>query len=102
MADAKGESEESEHFPIEQTKCMDIKEAMPGVQDGDEIEVYVHATWGKTEQGNHTVVYKEGSPVTTTFNAHGTTLNFHVQDEDKWWKLNQYERFARGFAGAFV
>ena len=94
-------SEDSEHFPIGQTKCMDIAEALPNIQDGQLVKVAVHATWGKTEHADHAVLYRADSPVTATFKAHGTTLHFKVEDEDDWYMLNQYERFATHFATAF-
>ena len=95
------ESEDSEHFPIGQTKCMDIAEALPGIQDGVHVKVAVHATWGKTVKAEHEVIYKADSPITTTFKAHGTTLHFKVEDMDEDFLLNQYERFAKHFSMAF-
>ena len=95
------ESQDSEHYPIGKTKCMDIAEALPGIQDGDHVKVAVHAVWGRTEHANHEVVFKADSPITTTFKAHGTPLHFRVDDEDEDFLFNQYERFAKHFAGAF-
>jgi len=94
-------TEDSEHFPIGQTKCMDIAEALPGLQEGVHVKVEVHATFGKTVKATHEVIYKADSPITTTFKAHGTTLHFKVEDMDEWYTLNQYEKFARHFAKAF-
>ena len=94
-------SEESEHFPVGKTHCMDIAEALPGIQDGDHVKVHVDATAGKTEKADHAVVYKADSLGTTTFRAHGTTFHFKVEDEDDWYMLNQYERFATRFATVF-
>ena len=67
-------------YPISESKCMDIKEFMPNVKDGDIIKTIVDAKWGDTNEAEHTTVYKADANAKTTFKCTGTTLNFKCKD----------------------
>ena len=44
----KEESADTEHYPIAQTQCMNINDALPKVREGEMISMVVDAFWGKT------------------------------------------------------
>jgi hypothetical protein len=94
----KEESEDTEHYPIAQTKCMNIANALPHVRDGESIKTVVKASGGRQNEAEHQVVYREGSQKTVTFKCHGTTLHYSCKDEDRDYEFNEYERFAYHFA----
>ena len=77
----KVESDDSEHFPIDQTKCMDIKTAFPNIREGEVIATSVKASGGVANSGNHLTVYKADAGLFTTFTCRGTTLFYHCDDE---------------------
>ena len=43
-------------YPIDQTRCQDIE--IYGLQDGDFLEVYVHADAGVTKAGDTALIYQ--------------------------------------------
>ena len=67
----------SENYPIDKTKCMDILTTNAGVQEGDFLEIYVHAHLGKTNPCTSAIIYSSTYPITATFTCKGTTLNYH-------------------------
>ena len=76
------QSDVTDKYPIDKTKCLDIKEALPDVQEGEIIKTIVSATAGDTNPTEHYTIYQADPKVTTTFTCRGTTLNFHCNDED--------------------
>jgi len=94
----KEESHDTEHYPVAQKKCMNIKEALPNVRDGEVIKTIVKATAGKTKEVEHTVVYKADSTNTVTFKCHGTTLHYKCEDEDEVYDFSVYEKYAYYFS----
>ena len=69
-------SSESDHYPIDQTKCMDM--TIQGLNTGDFVEVYVHAVAGVTKSANQPLLYDPSGPI-VTFTCNGTTLNFQCK-----------------------
>ena len=70
-------STDSDSYPIDKTKCMDILTTNAGVQEGDFLEIYVHAHLGKTNPCTSAIIYSSTYPITATFTCKGTTLNYH-------------------------
>jgi hypothetical protein len=75
----KEKSESTDKYPIGQGRCMDIKEVLPNVKDGDIIKTTVDAVWGDTNEAEHRTIYRADAGK-TTFRCKGTTLNFSCKD----------------------
>jgi hypothetical protein len=65
---------ESEHFPINQRRCLDFKDFE--VAQGEQYRTRVHAVAGKDVTLERVVEFKADAPA-ITFICKGTTLNFH-------------------------
>ena len=76
------ESEHTEHYPIDQSNCLDIAEQFPSVREGETIETSVKAILGVTNSVQHTTTYTSDKSKVTWFTCRGTTLNYHCNDED--------------------
>jgi len=68
------ESNNSGNYPIDKMRCADIE--IEGLQEGDFLEVMVHAVLGVTKAANTAVIYRSDPPTTVTYSCNGTTLNF--------------------------
>ena len=68
-------TQEGDSYPIGQTHCTKLSDAIITVQEGDFIEVEVHAHGGIVQEGDAAVIYAEAGP-TVTFECTGTTLIF--------------------------
>ena len=69
-------SSDSPSYPIDQTKCMDILTTTSGINEGDFLEVYIHAHVGATKTASSAIIYQASPPITASFTCKGTTLNF--------------------------
>merc|ERR1719266_1197200 len=74
-------SDFTDTYPIDQTKCMNINEALPDVQEGEQIQTIVKAIAGKTNHVDHVVVYTGEEVATVNYTCRGTTLNFSCTDD---------------------
>jgi len=74
-------SDDSEHYPIDQTKCMQIDDVLPNVREGELIQTIVKASGGKTNNVEHLVVYTGKEVAEVEFTCRGTTLHYHCNDE---------------------
>ena len=75
--DRTGASEGSGHFPIDQTRCINLATGVGGQsQVGDTFSTHVSAVLGKTEEVNRRIQFVPNN-LTATFECKGTTLNFH-------------------------
>ena len=68
-------------YPIDQTKCVNINEALPNVQEGELIQTIVKASGGVTNHVDHLVVYTEAEEATIQYTCRGTTLNYSCTDD---------------------
>ena len=75
-------SDYTEHYPIDQTKCMDIDDALPYVQEGVMIQTIVDASAGKTNHVDHLVVYTGKEVNTVQFTCRGTTLDYSCTEDN--------------------
>lgn len=75
------ESTETDTYPVGKEKCIDIKEAIPGVVEGEVIKTVVDAVLGSTNKTEHNTVYTSDPTLWTTFICKGTTLNYSCNDE---------------------
>ena len=69
-------SHESDSYPIDQMKCMDIADSLPGIEDGALILTYVEAHGGETKAVDSAVVYKASPAITATYTCRGATLTY--------------------------
>jgi len=74
-------SDDTEHYPIDQTQCMNIDDALPNVKEGEQIKSIVEAYWGKTNPVEHLVVYTGEEVATVNFTCRGTTLDYSCTDD---------------------
>ena len=65
---------DSPSYPIDQTKCMDI--SVSGLNEGDFLEVYVHAHVGATKTASSAVIYQSSPAITASYTCKGTTFSF--------------------------
>ena len=68
-------SAETDHYPIDQTKCASVADMIKDVKENDVIQPYVDAVWGETQSTDSAIIYKADAG-TVTFNCTGTTLNY--------------------------
>jgi len=76
------ECDDTEHYPIGKSNCIDIKEVFPLVREGETIKTIIEATAGKTNPASHLSVYTADPTKITWFTCKGTTLNYHCNDDD--------------------
>ena len=69
-------SPDSGAYPIDKTRCMDVAGSLYDLNQGDLIEVMVHAVAGVTKSADTAIFYQASPAVTQTFTCNGTTLNF--------------------------
>lgn len=74
-------SDWTDTYPIDQTKCMNINDAIPSVQEGELIQTIVTASGGDTNRVDHLVVYTGEEVATIQYTCRGTTLNFSCTDD---------------------
>jgi len=74
-------SEDSEHFPVMKTHCMDLKAAFPYIQEGQVVKTVIKASGGVSNVANHHTTYKADAGLFSTFTCRGTTLHYHCDDE---------------------
>merc|ERR1719491_313627 len=74
-------SDDTEHYPIDQTYCMNVIDALPGAIEGESIQTIVHATAGSTKHVDHTIVYAPGTGITTNYTCRGATLTYSCTDD---------------------
>lgn len=74
--DRTGQSKETGHYDIDQTKCINLKEEVDGTDVGDEFTTTISAVLGKTKQANRKVAFSPNN-LTATFECKGTTLDYH-------------------------
>ena len=67
-------SNKSDTYPIGQIRCNDI--SIQNLQEGDLLEVYVHAVLGATKTADTPIIYASGSGVTLSYHCNGTTFSF--------------------------
>ena len=67
-------SADSPSYPIDQTKCMDV--ALNGLNEGDFLEVYIHAHVGATKTASSAIIYQSSPAITASFTCKGTTFNY--------------------------
>ena len=67
------ESANSGSYPIDQMRCNEI--SIEGLQEGDFIELMVHAVAGVTKAADSAIIYNSGAG-TVTYTCRGTTLSF--------------------------
>ena len=68
------ESNRSDTYPIDKTKCMDI--SVQGLEEGHLLEVYVHAVLGATKTTDTPIIYSSTSGITISYHCNGTTFTF--------------------------
>ncbi len=61
-------------YPIAQVRCQDI--SVDGLQEGDLLEVYVHAVLGVTKSADTALIYHASPAITASYHCNGTTLSF--------------------------
>ena len=76
------ECDDTDHYPVDKSDCIDIKEVFPNVREGESIKTIIKATAGKTEHASHLTTYTSDPSKITWFTCRGTTLNYHCNDED--------------------
>jgi hypothetical protein len=74
-------SDDTEHYPIDQTVCMNIDDALPNVKEGEMIQTIVEANAGDTNHVDHLVVYTGKEVKTVNYTCRGTTLNYSCTDD---------------------
>ena len=74
-------SDDTEHYPVLKTHCLDLKAAFPNIREGEVVNTVVKASAGKTMIANHQTTYKAEAGMFTTFTCRGTTLHYHCDDE---------------------
>jgi hypothetical protein len=74
-------SDFTDTYPIGQTKCMNIDDALPKVKEGEQIQTFVKASGGDTNKVEHLVVYTGEEVATINYTCRGTTLNFSCTDD---------------------
>ena len=78
---SKERSDFTDTYPIGQTKCMNIDDALPKVKEGEQIQTFVHASGGDTNKVEHLIVYTGEEVATINYTCKGTTLNFSCTDD---------------------
>ena len=101
-------SHQSDTYPIDQTKCLDIADSLPGIKEGSIVLTYVEAHGGETKSVDSAVIYQSDPAITVTYTCRGTTLNYHcslngqdsgfISDEDREFAANMASDLAILFA----
>ena len=60
---------------------MNINEALPDVQEGEQIQTIIKASGGDTNHVDHLVVYTGEEVATVNYTCRGTTLDYHCTDD---------------------
>merc|ERR1712032_97142 len=68
-------SADTDHYPIDQEKCLDIATALPQAQENDVILTYVKAILGATQTVGSAIVYHPDAPV-ASYTCTGTTFDY--------------------------
>merc|ERR1712151_672144 len=50
-------SAETDHYPIDQTKCASVVSMLADVKENDVIQPYVDAVWGETQSTSSAIIY---------------------------------------------
>ena len=95
------ESPNTGDYPINQKICRDLSaDVIPDLQEGDIIQVNVHANWGVDHVADTPVQYKPGAG-TRIYRCTGATLTYKCELENVD-LLENYEIFDYGFGQPFA
>ena len=78
---SKETSSDTDHYPIAQTQCMNINDALPNVREGETISTIIDAFWGKTQPTEHQIAYTGAEVKTVNFTCTGTTQFYSCTDD---------------------
>eukprot|EP00658_Telonema_sp_P-2_P079230 TRINITY_DN75_c0_g1_i1.p1 TRINITY_DN75_c0_g1~~TRINITY_DN75_c0_g1_i1.p1 ORF type:complete len:291 (+),score=97.93 TRINITY_DN75_c0_g1_i1:187-1059(+) len=79
--DSGASSSETSAYPVWQTKCLNVKDAMPSASDGAAVVPVIQAVWGKEITASQNLMFDSINATQISYVCKGTTLDFSCQQQ---------------------